>query len=86
MTAAQENGSGAVMGLPILAADVPGMKPEDFSIVFPDTAASPYGSGSSGSQTTFNNAERLSTPRVECRKSFSESRPSIWSLTDSTSN
>jgi CO/xanthine dehydrogenase Mo-binding subunit len=59
VTGAQENGSGAVMGLPLLAAEVLGMRPEDFSILYQDTDAGPYDFGSSGSQTTFNNGRAV---------------------------
>jgi CO/xanthine dehydrogenase Mo-binding subunit len=55
ITGAQENGSGAVMGLPLLVADALGMQPEDFSITYQDTDSGPWDMGSSGSQTTFNN-------------------------------
>ena len=41
VTGAQENGSGAVMALPLLVADVLGMKPSDFSILYQDTDAAP---------------------------------------------
>jgi CO/xanthine dehydrogenase Mo-binding subunit len=59
LTGAQENGSGAVMGLPLLAAEVLGMNPEDFSILYQDTEAGPWDMGSSGSQTTFNNGRAV---------------------------
>jgi CO/xanthine dehydrogenase Mo-binding subunit len=59
ITGAQENGSGAVMGLPLLAAEVLGMRPEDFSILYQDTDAGPWDMGSSGSQTTFNNGRAV---------------------------
>ncbi len=59
VTGAQENGSGAVMGLPLLAAQVLGMSPGDFSILYQDTEAGPYDFGSSGSQTTFNNGRAV---------------------------
>ena len=59
VTGAQENGSGAVMGLPLLAAQVLGMRPEDFSILYQDTDAGPWDMGSSGSQTTFNNGRAV---------------------------
>ena len=59
VTGAQECGSGAVMALPRLAADVLGMQPEDFSIVYQDTEAGPWDMGSSGSQTTFNNGRAV---------------------------
>jgi CO/xanthine dehydrogenase Mo-binding subunit len=59
VTGAQENGSGAVMGLPLLAAQVLGMSPDQFSILYQDTEAGPYDFGSSGSQTTFNNGRAV---------------------------
>ncbi len=59
VTGAQENGSGAVMGLPLLAAQVLGMRPDDFSVLYQDTDAGPWDMGSSGSQTTFNNGRAV---------------------------
>ncbi|MCW2535921.1 MAG: hypothetical protein JWQ26_1620, partial [Modestobacter sp.] len=55
ITGAQENGSGSVMGLPMLAAEELGMRPESFSVLYQDTDAGPFDIGSAGSQTTFNN-------------------------------
>jgi CO/xanthine dehydrogenase Mo-binding subunit len=72
VTGAQENGSGAVMGLPILAAQVLGMEPEDFSIVYQDTDAGPYDGGSSGSQTTFNNGRAVMEAAREVRAKLLE--------------
>ena len=73
ITGAQESGTGAVMGLPLLAAEVLGMSPEDFSILYQDTDAGPWDMGSSGSQTTFNNgraviAGRRRGPRAAARR------------------
>jgi CO/xanthine dehydrogenase Mo-binding subunit len=59
VTGAQENGSGAVMGLAILAADELGLSPEQVDIVYQDTGAGPYDFGSAGSQTTFNNGRAV---------------------------
>ena len=59
VTGAQECGTGAVMTLPILAADVLGMQPEDFTIVYQDTDAGPADGGASGSQTLFNNGRAV---------------------------
>jgi CO/xanthine dehydrogenase Mo-binding subunit len=59
VTGAQENGTGAVMALPVLAAEVLGMRPDDFAITYQDTDAGPYDGGSSGSQTTFNNGRAV---------------------------
>jgi CO/xanthine dehydrogenase Mo-binding subunit len=68
VTGAQENGSGAVMGLPLLAAEVLGMRPEDFSILYQDTDAGPWDGGSSGSQTTFNNGRAVVEAAGEVRR------------------
>src|SRR5204862_154902 len=68
VTGAQENGSGAVMGLPLLAAEALGMKPEDFSILYQDTDAGPWDMGSSGSQTTFNNGRAVVEAAGEVRR------------------
>ena len=72
VTGAQENGSGAVMGLPLIAAEVLGMDPADFSILYQDTDAGPYDSGSSGSQTTFNNGRAVKEAAVEVRDKLLE--------------
>ena len=45
VTGAQECGTGAVMALPLLAAEVLGMQPEDFSLLYQDTDAGPFDSG-----------------------------------------
>jgi CO/xanthine dehydrogenase Mo-binding subunit len=58
-TGAQENGSGAVMGLAVLAADALGMRPEEFRLVAQDTDVGPWDMGSAGSQTTFNNGRAV---------------------------
>ena len=68
ITGAQENGAGSVMGLPILAAEVLGMKPEDFSITYQDTGAAPWDMGSSGSQTTFNNGRAVMAAAQEIKE------------------
>jgi len=68
VTGAQENGSGAVMGLPLLAAEVLGMRPDDFSILYQDTDAGPWDGGSSGSQTTFNNGRAVVDAAGEGRR------------------
>ena len=67
VTGAQENGSGAVMALPLLAADVLGMDPSSFSILYQDTEAAPFDSGSSGSQTTMNNGRAVVAAAGEIR-------------------
>ena len=68
VTGAQENGSGAVMALPLLAAEVLGMKPSDFSILYQDTDAAPFDAGSSGSQTTMNNGRAVVAAAGEVRE------------------
>jgi CO/xanthine dehydrogenase Mo-binding subunit len=68
ITGAMESGTGAVMGLPLLAAEVLGMKPEDFSILYQDTDAGPWDMGSSGSQTTFNNGRAVIGAATEVRE------------------
>jgi CO/xanthine dehydrogenase Mo-binding subunit len=67
VTGAQENGSGAVMALPLLAADVLGLEPSAFSILYQDTAAAPWDAGSSGSQTTMNNGRAVVEAAGEIR-------------------
>jgi CO/xanthine dehydrogenase Mo-binding subunit len=59
ITGAQENGSGAVMGLGLLAAQELGLSPDRVSILYQDTDAGTWDMGSSGSQTTFNNGRAL---------------------------
>ncbi len=59
ITGAMESGTGAVMALPILAAEELGMDPDAFSILYQDTEAGPWDMGSSGSQTTFNNGRAV---------------------------
>ena len=68
VTGAQENGSGAVMALPLLVADVLGLEPSAFSILYQDTAAAPYDAGSSGSQTTMNNGRAVVEAAGEVRE------------------
>ncbi|TMJ96275.1 MAG: xanthine dehydrogenase family protein molybdopterin-binding subunit, partial [Actinobacteria bacterium] len=68
VTGAQENGSGAVMALPLLVAEVLGMEPTDFSILYQDTDAGPWDAGSSGSQTTFNNGRAVVEAAREVRE------------------
>ncbi|MGN6378739.1 MAG: xanthine dehydrogenase family protein molybdopterin-binding subunit [Gaiellales bacterium] len=59
VTGAQECGTGAVMALPLLAAQVLGMRPEQFTVVYQDTDAGPWDAGASGSQTTVNNGRAV---------------------------
>ena len=68
VTGAQENGSGAVMALPLLVAEVLGMEPSAFSILYQDTDAAPWDAGSSGSQTTMNNGRAVVEAAGEVRE------------------
>jgi CO/xanthine dehydrogenase Mo-binding subunit len=68
VTGAQENGTGAVMALPLLVADVLGMKPDEFSLHYQDTDAGPWDAGSCGSQTTFNNGRAVIAAAQEVRE------------------
>ncbi len=72
VTGAQECGTGAVMALPILAAEVLGMRPDQFRILYQDTDAGPYDSGASGSQTTFNNGRAVIAAATEVRDQLLE--------------
>ena len=44
ITGAQECGTGAVMALPLLAAEILGMQPDDFQLLYQDTDAGPFDS------------------------------------------
>jgi len=68
VTGALECGSGAVMALPLLAAEVLGMRPQDFSVLSADTEAGPWDMGASGSQTTFNNGRAVLAAAGEVRE------------------
>jgi CO/xanthine dehydrogenase Mo-binding subunit len=68
VTGAQENGTGAVMALPILVAAELGMTPEDFSLMYQDTDAAPWDMGSCGSQTTFNSGRAAIEAAVDLRQ------------------
>ncbi len=59
VTGAQECGTGAVMTLRDLAAAELGLEPTDFEIVYQDTAAAPYDTGATGSQTLLNNGRAV---------------------------
>ena len=54
VTGAQENGSGSVMGLALLASRELGLPTDRISLVYQDTDSGAFDWGSSGSQTTFN--------------------------------
>jgi CO/xanthine dehydrogenase Mo-binding subunit len=68
VTGAQENGSGAVMGLALLVAGQLGVDPADVSFVSQDTDAGPWDAGSAGSQTTFNNGRAVMAAAAEIRE------------------
>jgi CO/xanthine dehydrogenase Mo-binding subunit len=67
VTGAQENGSGAVMAMPGFVAQELGMKPQDFSLLYQDTAAANWDMGSCGSQTTFNSGRAILAAAAEVR-------------------
>jgi len=67
VTGAQENGSGAVMGLALIAAQELGINPERVSVLYQDTDAGTWDMGSSGSQTTFNNGRAVIAAAAEIR-------------------
>jgi CO/xanthine dehydrogenase Mo-binding subunit len=68
VTGAQENGTGAVMALPLLVAEQLGMKPGDFTLLYQDTDAAPWDMGSCGSQTTFNSGRAAVEAAIELRE------------------
>jgi len=68
VTGAQENGSGAVMAMPMFVAEELGMAPEDFTILYQDTAAANWDMGSCGSQTTFNSGRAILAAAVDVRE------------------
>jgi CO/xanthine dehydrogenase Mo-binding subunit len=68
VTGAQENGTGAVMGLALVAAEELGLAPEDVSLVYNSTDAGPYDFGSAGSQTTFNNGRAVIKAAAQVRE------------------
>ena len=72
VTGAQECGTGAVMALPLLAAEVLGMRPEQFTVVYQDTDAGPWDAGASGSQTTFNNGRAVVQAAIDVRDQLLE--------------
>ncbi len=67
VTGGQECGSGAVMGLPLLAAEVLGMCPDDFALVYQDTSG-PWDMGASGSQTTINTGRAVVAAAEDLRR------------------
>jgi CO/xanthine dehydrogenase Mo-binding subunit len=68
VTGAQENGSGAVMAMPMFVAEELGMRPEDFTVLYQDTAAANWDMGSCGSQTTFNSGRAILAAAADARE------------------
>jgi CO/xanthine dehydrogenase Mo-binding subunit len=68
VTGAQENGSGAVMAMPRFVAQELGMDPNDFTLLYQDTAAANWDMGSCGSQTTFNSGRAILAAAAEVRE------------------
>jgi len=67
VTGAQENGSGAVMAMPKFVAEELGMNPEDFTLLYQDTAAANWDMGSCGSQTTLNSGRAILAAAADVR-------------------
>ncbi len=68
VTGAQENGSGAVMAMPIFVAQELGIDPDDVSVIYQDTDVAPWDMGSCGSQTTFNSGRAILAAAQEVRE------------------
>ena len=56
------------MAMPIFVAEELGMKPEDFTILYQDTAAANWDMGSCGSQTTFNSGRAILAAAADVRE------------------
>jgi CO/xanthine dehydrogenase Mo-binding subunit len=67
LTGAQENGSGAVMAMPVFVAQELGIDPSDVSMLYQDTDVAPWDMGSCGSQTTFNSGRAILAAAQEVR-------------------
>jgi CO/xanthine dehydrogenase Mo-binding subunit len=67
VTGAQEYGSGAVMAMPAFVAEELGMAPDDFTMLYQDTAAANWDMGSCGSQTTFNSGRAILAAAADVR-------------------
>jgi CO/xanthine dehydrogenase Mo-binding subunit len=67
LTGAQENGSGAVMAMPVFVAQELGIDPNDISMLYQDTDVAPWDMGSCGSQTTFNSGRAILAAAREVR-------------------
>src|SRR4029079_5246053 len=75
VTGAQENGSGAVMAMPAFVAEELGMSPEDFTLLYQDTAAANWDMGSCGSQTTFNSGRAVLAAAADVRDQLLDEAP-----------
>jgi len=67
VTGAQENGSGAVMAMPMFVAQELGIDANDVSVIYQDTDVAPWDMGSCGSQTTFNSGRAILAAAQEVR-------------------
>ncbi len=68
VTGAQENGSGAVMAMPVFVGQELGIDPKDVSILYQDTDVAPWDMGSCSSQTTFNSGRAILAAAAEVRE------------------
>jgi CO/xanthine dehydrogenase Mo-binding subunit len=68
VTGAQENGSGAVMAMPVFVGQELGIDPNDVSVIHQDTDVAPWDMGSCGSQTTFNSGRAILAAAQEVRE------------------
>jgi CO/xanthine dehydrogenase Mo-binding subunit len=68
VTGAQENGSGAVMAMPMFVGQELGIDPNDVSVIYQDTDVAPWDMGSCGSQTTFNSGRAILAAAQEVRE------------------
>jgi xanthine dehydrogenase molybdenum-binding subunit len=68
VTGAQENGSGAVMAMPVFVGQELGIDPTDVSMLYQDTDVAPWDMGSCGSQTTFNSGRAILAAAAEVRE------------------
>ncbi|HEX3300584.1 MAG TPA: xanthine dehydrogenase family protein molybdopterin-binding subunit [Actinomycetota bacterium] len=68
VTGAQENGSGAVMAMPMFVGQELGIDPDDVSVIYQDTDVAPWDMGSCGSQTTFNSGRAILAAAQEVRE------------------
>lgn len=72
VTGANENGSGATVGLGVLAARELSLEPGQVSLVYQDTDAAAPDHGSGGSQTTFNNGRAVVQAAIQVRERLLE--------------